>query len=353
MRPLRAAAADGHRPRGAGLRCHGVVADVVEPDVLDRAGPLAVNPVSGVMIDDHVLDGGAVVELEQRLGRPLVLRAGGVAIDGEVAAAAAVVKRHLPVVGPADLLRRRDRHRRPRRRRPGRDHARPGRNERACGTGVPPRAGGAAGAGAPSALCAGRAGRAGGARRAAGCARVARGAAGSGGTAGRARFARGAARAGRRAAAARGRPASSGRAAAGGGTASGRASRSVAARSVPARSVFAAGGGPRRRTAGSGGSATRADPASRSVSRAGRLSAADRSEGKNQGRQQTRRRPNGPLAVAHTAEVFDAITFGSPWRGRSNWKEVERVGGRSLWSSSRPCEPPPRPVEKNSWPLLS
>src|SRR4051812_12444819 len=70
VRVTRAAAADLHGLRGrAALQRGRVLADVLPPDVLERAAAVAVDAVGGWRAEDHVLERGTVGEVEQR---PLV-----------------------------------------------------------------------------------------------------------------------------------------------------------------------------------------------------------------------------------------------------------------------------------------
>src|SRR5262249_8638061 len=109
-----AAAVDGDGSRGAFGRGHRVVTHELPPHVLDGAAAAAVNAVGAVVADDHVLNGGAVPQLEEGVRRPLPGRAGAAAILGEIAGAAAVVQSHVPVVRGAggDGAGRRDADRR-------------------------------------------------------------------------------------------------------------------------------------------------------------------------------------------------------------------------------------------------
>src|SRR3954447_9537122 len=94
----RATAEDRHG-RAARLRLErrGVLADVLPPDVLQRAGRLAVHAVGGRAAEDDVLQRAAVRQVEQR-----VLALG---LTAAAQVAGAVVALHAAVEGAADHLR--------------------------------------------------------------------------------------------------------------------------------------------------------------------------------------------------------------------------------------------------------
>src|SRR4029079_5833986 len=163
-RVLEAAVADGRRLARAAQHRDRVVADVREPDVLDRAPAEAVNAVADLRPEDHVLDRAAVGDLEDRVGAALT-------VDRAILQAALHGAHLAVVVGDAHRARdgRRSRGRRPRRhlaRR--RDHHAAARARRAGGGGraAAPRGSGRAG-GAGRAAAPRGSGRAGGAGRAA------------------------------------------------------------------------------------------------------------------------------------------------------------------------------------------
>lgn len=82
--------------RGIVLHGDGILADILEPDELERAGAIAVDTLSLVLADDDVLEGGALAEEEDGVG----VAALGLLVAG---AGAAVVAGPATVKGLAGL----------------------------------------------------------------------------------------------------------------------------------------------------------------------------------------------------------------------------------------------------------